>query len=354
MAVSSVVLVAALSGFVVPAKVVTYFPGSFFDARVREPLQRQVMESWPGPTELVRLWRETDLSEQQRVALLIGGGAYHDPVMLPLYRDALSSESQILRQAAIYGYREFLADRLPRVDVTIDEQIVETYKGEMLWMARTLRRNSLLSMWLQSALTQEGASLPGYVGVRLTRHPQDCFRAIERLVGVEDLDLLVTAFELSGNQSNRIALTQLIEAISLSRFIIVPTGERVGSGMHMYENAIQALNGKIRQWRRNGCSVDGVAVLRHSIRSMGVDVADPLNADAYGFWRAVLDKGHSRWWMLAARRLYACGGPWYELSALQPETKRNEDLRYKLSAWYKPRQQRKTKPTRRPKAGTDP
>ena len=215
MTVTAVVLVAALSGFVVPAGVVTYFPGSFFDARVREPLQRQVIASWPSPTELVRLWRETELSEQQRVTILIGGAAYHDPVMLPLYREALASEAQILRQAAIYGYRDFLADRLPRVNATLDEQIVESHANEMRWMDRTLRSNSLLAMWLQSALVQERASLPGYLGVKLTRSPQDCFRAAERLVMVQSLDLLVTAFELSKDQANRIALTQLIETVSL-------------------------------------------------------------------------------------------------------------------------------------------
>jgi hypothetical protein len=340
MAVAVVVLIAALSGFVVPAGVVTYFPGSFFDARAREPLQRQVMTSWPGPTELVRLWRETELSEQQRVALLIGGAAYHDPVMLPLYRESLATESQILRQAAIYGYRDLLADRLPRVDVTIDEQIVESYADEMRWMDRTLSRNSLIEMWLQSALVQEGVSLPGYKGVRLTRSPRDCFRAAERLVVVQDLDLLVTAFELSKDQANRIVLTQLIEAVSLEQFIIMPTGARVGWGMHVYESAFQALSGRIRRWRKNGCTVDGEAVLRKNLRSQGVEVADPLGPEACRMWLMILKEGSPQQWWLAARQLYACGGPWHELSALRPDTNQNRARRDRLVRWYKPRNAR--------------
>jgi len=179
------------------------------------------------------------------------------------------------------------------------------------------------------------------LGVWMTRPPQESFRAAERLIDVEDLDLLVTAFELSKDRANRIALTQLIEAISLSRFIIMPTGENAGWGMHVYDSAIQTLSGRIRQWRRNGCTVDGEAVLRQSLGSQGLEVADPLGPEACWLWLMVLREGSPPWWSMAARRLYACGGPWHQLAVLRPDTKQNRARRDRMVKWYKPRQSRK-------------
>ena len=103
MVVTTVVLMAALSGSAFSPGAVMDFPGRYFDTRVRENFQRYVKASWPGPTELMRLWSDRDLSEEQRVALLLGGAVYHDPVMLPAYRAAIESKSQRLRQAATYG-----------------------------------------------------------------------------------------------------------------------------------------------------------------------------------------------------------------------------------------------------------
>lgn len=123
------------------------------------------MNSWPGPTELMRLWREGELTEEQRVALLLGGAAHHDPMMLPAYREALVSES---------------------------------------------------------------------------------------------------------------------------------------------------------------------------LKSIGALNPDPLGPDSIRLWLAVLEGENSRWWALAARRLYACGGPWVKLSALRPDSDHNQELRPQLIDWFKP------------------
>jgi hypothetical protein len=346
MSMTAVVLTAALSGSVLSAEEVTHFPGGYFDTRVREPFQRRVMASWPGPTELMRLWRDTELSEEQRVALLLGGAVFHDPAMLPAYREALESDSQLLRQAAIYGYRDLIADRLLDVAIEINEEIVKGLAGEMRWVEHTLRRYSALEMWLQSALVQEGASLPGYNGVRLMRSPSDCFMAAEKLVGVEDLDLLVTAFEVAEHGSSRGALIRLIEGITLGRYIIMPANEKAGWGRHVYDSAYQKLTSDIQQWRRDGCTVDGETVLRGNLRSLGLEIADPLGPEACGrkLWTAILRQDVPQWWMLAARRLYACGGPWYELSALRSDTAQNRARRDRLREWYKPRQTRHQPP----------
>lgn len=336
MVVTTVVLMAALSGSAVSTGAVMDFPGGYFDTRVREKFQRNVMASWPGPTELMRLWREDGLSEEQRVALLVGGAVYHDPVMLPAYRAAINSESQRLRQAAIYGFRDLIGDRPPNVNVTIDEKALKAIANEMNWVQRTLRRHSLLEMWLQSVLVQEGASLPDYIGVKLIRSPSDCFGAAERLFDVGDLDLLVTAYEQSQDRDSRIALLQLIEAVSMSRLLIIPTGQNKGWGKWAVDEALRRLDGRVRQWRNSNCQLDGEAVLHQNLRSLGAKNKDPLGPNSDRLWLAVLEGTNSRWWPLAARRLYASGGPWYELSVLRPDTKDNKRRREELSSWYSP------------------
>jgi hypothetical protein len=335
MAATALILAAVTSGFVPPASAVEHFPGAHFDSRFREPLHRQVMTSWPGPTELVRLWRETEMSERQRVVLLVGSAVYHDPAMLPLYREALMGESQILRQAAIYAYRDFTGLGPVNVNVAIDTQIQEIHAQEMRFMDRTLRSHSLLEIWLQSVLAQEGTSLPGFRGVKFTRPIAECFRAAEKLVDIHDLDLLITAYELSENKGTRITLLQLIEGITLSRFLVFPAGEKAGWGMHVFNDAHRGLEAWIEQWRRRGCVVDGEFALKRSLRRQGVKVDDPLGHDAWRVWLAVLRQGPPQWWPLAARRLYACGGPWYELSILRPDTKENRARRDRLNGWYR-------------------
>jgi hypothetical protein len=330
------VLATAVSGPVLSHAAMAYFPGQFFDTRLREPLQRAVMASWPGPTELMRLWRDGELSEQERAALLVGGAVFHDPSMLPAYREAAISQSQVLRRAAAYGYRDLLADRLPNVAVIIDDTSAQRLADEMLWVSRTLRAQSLVELWLQSALIHEGASLPGWRGVTLDRSPYDCFTAVERLIGVEDLDLLVRAFELSTDQASRLALLRLIESVTLSRFIIMPTDPKTGWGMQVFDNGLEALENNIRIWRSAGCEVDGLQVLKRNLRGLGLEVADPLAAQSCRLWIGILDRGDPRWWMIAARQLYACGGPWYELSALKPDTDRNRAEHASLAAWFAP------------------
>jgi len=336
MVVTTVVLMAALSGSALSPGAVMDFPGRYFDTRVRENFQRYVKASWPGPTELMRLWSDRDLSEEQRVALLLGGAVYHDPMMLPAYREAIKSESQRLRQAAIYGFRDLIGDRPPNVNVTIDEMALRAIAEEMKWVQRTLSRHSLLEMWLQSALAQEGASLPVYTGVKMSRPPKYCFGAAERLFDVGDLDLLVTAYEQSQDRNNRIALLKLIEAVSMSRFLIIPTGQNRGWGKWAVDDALRSLDGRVRQWRNSNCQLDGEAVLYQNLRSLGAKNKDPLGPSSYRLWLALLEGTNSRWWALAARRLYASGGPWYELSVLRPDSKDNERRRNELSRWYRP------------------
>jgi hypothetical protein len=333
---TTLLLVSMMGTSAVSSEAVRWFPGDYYQTRVRVGFQREVMESWPGPTRLLQMWNDGRLDEPDRVSLLLGAAAFHDPALLPAYREAVVSPSQRIRQAAVYGYRDLLADNLPDVRGGVSDDDAALLAEEIDWVARTLSRRTLIELWLQSLLAHEELGLPGWDGVTFKRQPGVCLRAVEQLVAVEDLDLLLATYDMTGDFSTRINLLKLVEAVTLSRFIVIPEEGKKGWGRQVFTTAMDALAGARRRWSRDGCTVDGEAVLNENLRSMGVSGVDPLTADGCGVWLGVLDRGFPRWWMLASRRLYACGGPWVEISALAPESDPGPELRNRLLEWYRP------------------
>ncbi len=317
MGVLALVLASATAASPLAADELQWFPGDYFDRYARASLQRQVLSGWPGPTGLLRLWRSGALAEDERLGVLLGGAAFHDPVLLPLYREAVGSPSQRLRQAAAYGYRDLIADRLPDVRGGVDASAAEALDEEMAWVASTLRRRSLVELWLQSALAHGGASLPGWDAVTLQRTPADCLLAVEKLVDVGDLDLLAGGYRLAADRGLRIGLLKL-------------------RGPQVYEQAFAGLDAALQRWARGGCAVDGVAVLRERLAAMGAAGVEPMGPEACVLWVNVLDKGDPQWGLPAARRLYACGGPFLELSALDAGSERNAAQRRELLRWFRP------------------
>ena len=329
-------LVTAINFPVVSSAAVEWFPGDYFNGQPRTKLQRQVLENWPGPTELVRLWNEGELSEEDRVILLVGGAAFHDPQLLAVYRQAVVADSQRIRQAAVYGYRDLLAGGLSNVDVEIDDRSAELLAEEMMWVENTLRHSTMVQIWLQALLGAEEKELPGWRGVRLRRPENACFRAIERLVEIEDLDFLVTAYRLSDKLSTKINLMKLVEALTLSRFLIMPSGTRKGWGPRVFDDAMGRFERSLGQWSKWRCMVDGKTAILSNLQTMGITGVDPLVPEHCRLWVNVLENGIPRWWMIASRKLYGCGGPWRELTALSPDTPSNQEGRKQLLRVWRP------------------
>jgi hypothetical protein len=311
-----------------------YFPGEYFDSTARTQLQRRAMEKWPGPVALVELWNSGELTQQNRMAVLIGGAVHHDPVMLPIYREAIESKSARLRQAAAYGYHNLLADRVPDVRAGVSLSSGRRLGAEMDQLAETLRRHPLIAIWLNGALRSEGSSLPGYRGVEPGRSLQDCTRSIERIMRPEDLDLLVRAYQEADELRTRVGLLRLIEGMTLHRFVVKPTGPRTPWGQEIYDRGFDHLDRAIEQWTAESCVVDFEVVVSQVLAERGLPGVDPLEASGCGAWQRVLVDGDSRWWSLAARQLYDCGGPWIELSVLGDQTKQNEARKESLIRWF--------------------
>jgi len=323
----------AATNFVSPE--VGYFPGSFFEAKAKAHLQHRAMEQWPGPAQIMTRWRSDGFTPQETMAILLGMSASHDPVLIPLYRDAVASPDGRLRMAAAYGYRDLRGDAQPNVSGGVDLRIAEQLAAEMRDVERTLRERPLVEFWLQAALMNDGRSMPGWRGVVFKRPQGTCVRAVEQVMEFEDFGYLAAAYRLAETNALRVGLMRLLEAISLQEFFTKPTGTRTGWGTRDIDEALEAADLFVDQWIDVRCTTDPDRVLAVSMSAMGVRGVQPMAADAYDVWLQLLRRGRTQWRMMAARQLYNLGGRWSQLSVLQSDAKAQKEEFDQLVAWYR-------------------
>ncbi len=306
------------------------FGTEFYDSVARGHFRERVLVAWPGPSGLLELWYSGRLSGRKKMSLLLGGAAFHDTQLLPLYREALLTGDRQLRQAAAYGYRDLIGDDVPNVRGGVTPEMARALAGELDAVARTVRSATLVEMWLASALAAEDRIPPDWNGITFKRPAATCFRAVDRLVGPEDLPAVVGAYEMSVNLANRVSLTRLIEGLSMGRLVVKPQGEGQGWGSKIYHEAFERLD----RWLGNQCDLGVSAVLTRGFSNLGVRGVDPMSPAACDAWLQVLTKGPPSSWAVAADRLYLCGGPAIRLSMSRADTKSNRDTRKRLRAWY--------------------
>jgi hypothetical protein len=292
-------------------------------------ISRQALTVWPGPTGLVQEWQSGALRERQKVALLLGGGAFHNRQLLPVYMEAIMDPSQRVRKAAVYGYRTLIGDLSPQVHSHITDEQAEMQHGEMAAMHDTLRRHPLVTMWLASALHSQGKTWPGWTGVLLRRRPVICFRAIEKVVEPEDLPHLLVAIEMFESEQHRTSVAKLIEGLTLNSFFRKP---KVGQGWgpELYTEAVN----KAFAWADETCGQSWEQRLAANLEALGVRGVEPLHPDACDMWQQILLRGEPSWWLLAARQLYLCGAPATEISILRAESEESKQQREKLISFY--------------------
>lgn len=330
---SIVAMLIATTNFVSPE--VAYFPGSFFDANSKIPLQQRAMEKWPGPSQIVELWQSGDLDMRTKMAILLGMSASHDPELLPIYRDAVMSDNGRIRQAAAYGYRELLGDALMNVAEGIDLESARQLAAEMDAVAGTLAERPLVEFWLQSVMMADGASMPGWRGVVLKRPKGIGFRAVERVMSFHDFNYLATAFRHARGRDTRVSLMRLLEALTLREFLVLPEDARAGWGAKHINEGLEAADAFVDYWVDVRCTTDPSEILANSMSTLGVRGVKPLGPDSYEIWLRVLKDGAAPWHMMAARQLYDLGGRWSQLSALQARSPAQIEARDELIMWYR-------------------
>lgn len=306
------------------------FGTAYYDQVVRTHFQERVLVQWPGPTGLMDLWASGQLKPAARVSLLLGGAAFHDPQMLPIYREALQSKRPLVRQAAAYGYRDLIGDQIPSVRNGINWDQAQALIGELDAVAKTTRRATLLEIWLTSALAEEGRRPPDWQGILFRRSAAACLKAAARLARTEDLDLLVRTYEYSGRSTTRNVLLLMIEGLSMNRFVVRPTGQSAGWSRKVYTEAEERLD----QWLERNCDLEVDAVLQQAFEDLGIRGLDPQSAAACDAWIHILKRGQPTTWAVASQRVYRCGGPAIQLSLTRPETSPNREAWKRLNAWF--------------------
>ncbi len=251
-----------------------------------------------------------------------------------MYREAVVAKHPLVRMAAAYGYRDLIGDGLPNVAGGGDLEMGHALAKEIDLVAMTLRKRSLVEFWLQAALMAEGSSLPGWSGVILTRQSGTCFNALDKIVDFEDFGALAMAWRQTENRRIRFGLIPLLEAVTLQRFFVKPTGERAGWGTKQVDEALEAADAFIAVWLDHRCTTDPGKILAVSLRPLGVSGVDLLSPEAWDLWVAVLERGTPPWRMMAVRRLYQLGGRWSALSASRAESPAQVKLLDETMGWY--------------------
>jgi len=306
------------------------FGTDYYDTVVRGHFRERVLVAWPGPSGLLQLWQSGELGGGKKISLLLGGAAFHDPQLLPLYRESLLTGGPRLRQAAAYGYRDLIGDDVPNVRQGVPREAALALVGELDAVAHTMQRATLVEMWLASALAKEDRRLPDWKGITFNRSASACLRAVGRLARPEDLMAVVKAYEQSENCANQIALLRLIEGLSMDQFVVKPQGQGQGWGATVYDEAFERLD----LWLSLQCDLNVGAVLETAFSNLGVRGVDPQSPAACEAWMQVLTKGPPSSWAVAADRLYQCGGPAIRLSLGRTDTELNKNSRKRLRAWY--------------------
>jgi len=307
-----------------------HFPSDYFNQTEVSQLQGRVLNKWPGPSKLVEIWEKGDLTPYRRAVLLIGGAAYHNPQMLPIYRQAIFSKDLRVAQAAAWGYRNLIGDLPPTLTGSIPEELRRALASEIDAVMTTTRRGTLVQMWLASALAAEGKVLPGWKGVVFRRPSSQCLQAAARLIEAEDLPDVILAYETTEDTSTKVSLTTLLESLTLQRFIIKPKGPHAGWGSKIYDEAFE----RVDLFLENNCRQGGNNLVKIGLSQLGVRGLDPNAPAACDVWLHILDMPEANWWPLASHYVYRCGGP---ASLLIPGIRyqeSNKSLRKWMLSWY--------------------
>ncbi len=322
-------LAAGLSLAPVP-QAVQYFPGDYYSRDGHVSVERTALDRWPGPTGLLELWRSETLSTPQRIALLLGGGAFHDPQLLPAYREALLDPSPRIRAAAAFGVHVLLADGIPAGYGIVDPQAGQKLSETVAELERAFRSRDLVQVWLESLLHTEGTALFARPGLRFVQDLRVCEHALDTLLEPEDLPLLIVAYRTARTRPVRTALMHLLSGLGMKEFVPRVRGPRAGWNSEIFRIALQRADAFADRW----CHSDPRTIYVRRLLDLRVRGVEPFDASAGGLWLRVLQKAPPPWWGVAGRLLYRNGAPPYFPSLRDPESPESRKSRETLLRFY--------------------
>ena len=330
--IAGALLLAAVTGsgvIPVPASVSRFPDPSFWPGRgtqqvatmlaaVRTEAGGQMRTSGPGPHQLMARWRAGSLDADERVAVLLGGATFHNPVLLPAYVEGLRSAALRERQAAAVGLAWLMGENPPDPRlIARDPDASRKLASFAKFLAASCRKHSLVAIWMNSYLASVG--LPRSYRLVLVRRPEACLAAIASIAEPSDLDELVALWPLLRTREQRYAVLRIFEMVTLIPFVPPPpAGSRETSSSWLLEAGARRVDGFVG---RSCTSRDGEALFRRvAARAAGVSASD---LDDAGPWLAVLRHRPPSFWAVPLERLTAFGAPAVDFDRTNPDASSN-------------------------------
>ena len=311
-------------------RAVDYFPGDYYLRHGRTAVEWTALDRWPGPTGLLELWRSGTLDSRERIALLLGGGAFHDPQLLPAYEEGLLDPSPKIRMAAAFGLHVLLADGVPDLKSGVDPEAGRKLARIVRGLEEALRSQDLVQAWLQSLLWSEGTTFSNGAVLRFDRPREACASALDQLLQPEDLPLVVEAYRTARTTAVRSTLMRLMSGLGLERFLVRPKGLQKGWGSAIYRQAMDRADA----YADRLCVVDVAALYRRRLLTLGARGIAPFDRSSGELWLRVLQKAPAEWWAVAARLVYRNGGPPFFPALSDPESPASKRARKGILDFY--------------------
>jgi hypothetical protein len=255
----------------------------------------------PGPQQIVSRWVAGKLNSAEKVSVLLGGAAFHDPALLRIYDEAASSPDARVRMAAIVGFYALIGDVPPAPssvrDTARDWERFADLVRRLGWAARS---RTLVHVWADSFVASKGYPLPERFVFR--RSSDLCLRAIREIAEPEDLPHLLALWPLLRGDEERAQVMRTIEMISFQRLVdrsldpSKPHGEwQINAGVALVDSWVAGL-----------CrSLDGTRQLEVAFEA--ADLVERGEAATTADWFAFLNSGYPSHLPLAVERLADLG-----------------------------------------------
>jgi hypothetical protein len=175
----------------------------------------------PGPQQLVARWTAGQLNAAEKVAVLLGGAAFHDTALLRIYDEASRDPDRRVLQAAVAGFFALIGDDPPLPSTVADTAAErERFSDLVRSFGWALRSKPLVGIWVDSFAAGRGHPISGRFALR--RSGEQCLRAIREIARPEDLPEVLALWPLLVSDGDRVGVMRTLEMITLQKLVDEP------------------------------------------------------------------------------------------------------------------------------------
>jgi hypothetical protein len=279
----------------------------------------------PGPQQLAARWEAGRLNAAEKVAALLGGAAFHDGALLPIYASAVRDPDPRILKAGVVGLAALIGDRVPVPSAVTGaaeqrERLAEMTGG----LVQAVRLRPLVRVWADSYAAARGIPPRGRFALR--RSPEVCLWAIREIARPEDLPDLLALWPLLDGPNDRVSLMRTIEIVTLQKLVNAPADPAKPRGEMFVRGGLALVDG----WVSDLCRpVDGLAQMRLAFeRNRLVTPGAPLAPEA---WFKLMKLGYAPFLPLAIEHLADLTGAQVAFDRHDPDGAANANARKALA-----------------------